>query len=382
MIFSLQPRLNYHFTIGDLVAGFYAVLSGKREYPQLIKVFPGKNIYYYNYGRTALREILRALNLKEGTGIGIQVLTCPTVFKTIKDLNLKPVFLDINDNFTLDIPDIERKKNDLEVIIATHTFGIQCDIKEIKKVLPGIPIIEDCAHSFFPLENGLHTGLDGDAAFFSFGSAKFPSAGIGGFALINHPDLEVNVARNYQLLKSPGFLNEMASMLVVFCKSLILNKPIYGFVKPLKRVNSEFKSSNKVLPKKTSLAFLNTFHRRFRNIHSLVQQQRENCMEIINTLPDSLRPVNQHLPGQNYFMIPLRIHNPNSFKKQLDKKGIETEAHFGKSIVKARNYGYQNTCPNTEKLIKEFICIPCHYRYPKKKIKLIKESLSSYANID
>src|SRR3954462_3263262 len=98
--------------------------------------------------RTALVHALRALELPEGSRVGVPLYCCAVVLKAIVAAACVPRFLDVDaSSFCLSVDDVRRKRGDLAAVIAVHMFGNVCDVPALRKVIESIPIIEDCALS-------------------------------------------------------------------------------------------------------------------------------------------------------------------------------------------------------------------------------------------
>ena len=166
---KLVPRLNYGYSLNDSFISLIGIFKKPPQHTYLINLFHNDNIFFVNHARTALRLILNSIGLNIGARIGVQAYNCYTVFNSIKAAGMKPVFLDVNDHFTIDVKDLEKKSGNLDCLIITHTFGVPADIQKIREIFYNKPIIEDCAHSFLSSYKGQLTGTYGDAAIFSFG---------------------------------------------------------------------------------------------------------------------------------------------------------------------------------------------------------------------
>ena len=166
-------------------------------------------IYFTNYARASLYLLLKSISSKQLI-VGVQAFTCHSVFKAIKKYGHKSIFIDLDNNFKLDIKDLKKKINKIDVLIITHTFGYPENINEIKKISKDIIIIEDCSHSFLSKINNKYTGTFGDASIFSLGLAKFPSIGFGGFALINNIKKFPNFISIYSNLPFPNLFNALS----------------------------------------------------------------------------------------------------------------------------------------------------------------------------
>jgi dTDP-4-amino-4,6-dideoxygalactose transaminase len=68
-----------------------------------------RHAFSFNSGRSSLVAILKSLELEEGSEVLIQSFTCNAASNPIKWSKLKPVFVDINNDFNIDVNDLKNK---------------------------------------------------------------------------------------------------------------------------------------------------------------------------------------------------------------------------------------------------------------------------------
>jgi len=141
----------------------------------------------FSSGRHALYSLLKAYNIKEGDEVILQAFTCVVVPNAILYSGATPIYIDVNDNYLMDLNSLRAKiSNKTKIVIVQHTFGYKADIRAIREVVgKDIIIIEDCAHIFKELE--------GDAGFISTDHTKVISTSIGGVAYTNKPIVSYNI---------------------------------------------------------------------------------------------------------------------------------------------------------------------------------------------
>jgi dTDP-4-amino-4,6-dideoxygalactose transaminase len=89
------------------------------------------------------------------------------------------------DGFNVGLREVERLADEQSVLVATHQFGIPCEIRELMVISRsrGTLVIEDAAASFGSRIEGKVTGTFGDAAFYSFDSSKLVNVPLKGGAV-------------------------------------------------------------------------------------------------------------------------------------------------------------------------------------------------------
>jgi len=150
-------------------------------------------------GRQGMKAILKALKLCTDDEVIIPAYTLKDLIGVIESLGLKVVPADISlKTFNIDPETVARKiTKRTKVILATHLFGVPCQINSILEIAKqkAIFVIEDCAHSVGSGFGGHKTGSFGDAAFFSFETIKLINAYGGGMITTNDKALAERIRR-------------------------------------------------------------------------------------------------------------------------------------------------------------------------------------------
>ena len=225
MSYKLIPRFNY-----TLPFPYYFQLWKKKNAANIFdKVNSDSKVYHFNQARVGLRVLLNSIS-KQKLNVGVQAYTCHTVFQAIHNSGNNIVFIDITDEFKLDLNDLKSKIANIDVLIVTHTFGFPENMDEIKKITKDKIIIEDCAHSFLSKYGQLNTGKIGDASIFSLGLAKFPPVGEGGFLIINNKVKFPLLEKQTKEISKTGFYTEIKSFIKTLIFSVMMHPPLYGLI--------------------------------------------------------------------------------------------------------------------------------------------------------
>lgn len=349
---SIIPRLDYNFTFKDLLVGIKAVFNAHID-DTMLKEYCGNNhIYYFNKSRTALYIALKALNMPLGTKVGVMVYNCHTVFNAITAAGYIPVFIDITNDFKIDLIDLKNKAKFIKVIVLTHLFGIVNDVTKIKLDYPDIIIIEDCAHAF----NSPKAGKHGVMSTFSMGKAKFPSVADGGYLVVNNTQYLPILDGIYEKIKNPSIINEFISIfnnifLCILHKKLVYGLFTYPFLKNIyKTLSVNVRLSEKTIMKSSKAIYLE----RIKHIQCYQLKQTENGKMI--SLVAGFKPIED----TNYFMYPILVKNPVSICSMAINVGVEFGRHFSQSILLAKSFGYNGECKNAEKLQEHILVIPTY----------------------
>lgn len=377
MKYSLLPQFYCSYSFNDLIYSVLNLFKSNYNIDNLSNYLECNNIYFTNYARTSLRIFLSSLNLKKGANIGVQAYTCHTVFQAIQNAGYSPFFIDVNDDYTIDLKDLIKKSQKFEVLIITHTFGIPAVLDEIKKHIGNKIIIEDCAHSLFSLYNNQPVGTFGDASIFSFGYGKYPSIGPGGFICINNSVFIENFNKEFNKLSPPSLILEIKNIIKNFIWALSFKKTIYAlFTYPIgKKLDDRFNFTGKSTfhEKKGYKSNVNLFLKKFEKYRIINKKQIDNGNFLSLKLSKfvKIRKDNNNQKS-NCFIFPLRSINREDIVKVLYENGIESGKYFSKSIEWTLEYGYSiGDCPNCERIVKEIYTIPSYFKMTTKELNQI-----------
>ena len=191
---KIQTNIPY-WTIKILLKSFYHFVFKKKSFlkinivNEILKIhnINYKNFKFLNSGRGALLYLFKYFELKEDDIVLIPSFTCRSVLHAVLQFNLKPLLVDIDDEYNINLDSILSYKylKNVKVLIIPNMFGIlNKNLYKIKllKEKYNIIIIEDNATSF-----GAKYSYDSlsDAIFFSFNIGKMINGAGGGLALYN-----------------------------------------------------------------------------------------------------------------------------------------------------------------------------------------------------
>ena len=140
-------------------------------------------------GFSALRLGLHALGISPGDAVLIPAYCCVALPNAVLALGACPVPVDVKYDLTID-PACCRSallRHPAKAILAVHTFGARADLAGLGEL--GVPVVEDCAHAFGTLPEGVGFGGGGTLTVLSFHATKLVGAGEGGMVLSNEAAL-------------------------------------------------------------------------------------------------------------------------------------------------------------------------------------------------
>lgn len=136
---------------------------------------------------------LRSLGAQPGDAILCNAFTLAPVPGAIAHAACRPVMVDIADDLTIDLDDLQAKisSSDGRILLLSHMRGHVGDLESLIDVCRRnqVAVVEDCAHTLGARWNGRLVGTFGDIACFSSQSFKHINSGEGGILTTDDADI-------------------------------------------------------------------------------------------------------------------------------------------------------------------------------------------------
>jgi|TARA_B110000037_G_scaffold88895_1_gene105294 dTDP-4-amino-4,6-dideoxygalactose transaminase len=318
------------FTLGEEVNTFEKNIG---------KLLGCKYVVAVGSGTDALMLSLKASGVKEGD----EVITTPyTFYATIGAIvtaGAKPVFVDITDDYNIDIKEIEKKINKkTKAILPVHWSGRICDMDNLKKISLKykIPIVEDACHAILATYKDKFAGNFGDYGCFSLHPLKNLNVwGDGGFILTN----SLKKYKDLRLMRNHGLVSRNRNLIFGYNSRLDTIQAVVAnhLLKKIKLItNTRIKNAN-YLDKKLSI---------FKQVK--IKKRIEYLKEV-------------------YHLYELRVLNSKIREKLLKflrKNNIDAKIHYPVPMhlqPAAKIYGYKKgDFPICEEVAKTTVSLPVH----------------------
>jgi dTDP-4-amino-4,6-dideoxygalactose transaminase len=352
-----ENYINNNINLCNLVGGFdyKSDLLGIRNF---FNFNYNNKIGIYGGARFALYDFLKKLELPQGSFIGLQPFTCPSVVQAVVAAGYKPKFIDINHNFSIDVEDLESKLFSIRALIVTHTFGLPAEIDGIKSVINGtIPVIEDCAHSFLSKYKSKNTGTFFDASFFSFALGKFPVTGNLGVLIINNPEY------SFENITSAVYGESIFGLIRYLFYNIMDQKPLYGFFTQHLKILKKNKKIGRLEVKNLNASFqaIHSFAKELHFVNDYLHIQIAFLNELRSLFEVSAFEKSSNIVW-NGFMFPVIVEERDVIVQKANRQNIPTGAHFAWSEKWVKQFNYTDDCPNYNKLVKKILVFPIHYK--------------------
>jgi perosamine synthetase len=142
-------------------------------------------------GSAALVLALRGVGVKPGDEVILPSYVCPSVMEAVLTAEADPVLCDVGADWVVTPEDVVRRVTQrTQAVIIPHMYGVFADVGSFRSL--GLAVIEDCAQA---VDANGRRGMTADVAVFSLHPTKCLTAGEGGVAVSEDPDIVAAMRR-------------------------------------------------------------------------------------------------------------------------------------------------------------------------------------------
>jgi len=345
-------------------------------------------------GRVALFALLKALGVGRGDHILTQAFTCVAVPEAILAVGARPVYVDLAPaSVTMSADDLTRKISpQTRAVIVQHTFGIPAEMAPILSVAErwGIPVIEDCCHTFLSRYQNRYVGTFGVGAFYSFEWGKPVTLGLGGAIRLNgHDDLEASLREVHGTLRRPTLSRTIKLELQYRVFRIAYQPAVYWPMKRLYRVlasagvavtNYHGEAAIDANAAEFGQIMTKPCELRLRRWEQLATLHRDHSVAVARTLRDQITVATHvEIPCGSapvYARYPLFVDDRQRLLGEAERCGIELAGWYESAVHPLRGENLQKagyelgSCPNAELAARRVVSLPTHrktsFRYADK----------------
>ena len=307
-----------------------------------------------NSGTDAIKLSLKCLNIKANDEVITTANTFVATVGAITELGAKPVFVDCDDTFCMNVNQLEKKiTKKTKAIVPVHFTGYMTDMSKLLKISKkyNIPVVEDACQSILGEINGKKAGTWG-----SFGA----------FSL--HPLKNINVWSDGGIITTSNFkFYEKLNLLRNHGLSDRDTVKINGYNSRLDTFQAVV--GNWLLPKAKKIA-----SQRIKNA-AYLDKNLSRIKEI--TIPP--RPKNYKIVYHLYIVFAKRR---DQLLKYCLKKGIEAKVHYPKPMYLQESLKYlkhkKGDFPITDGHTKKIITFPCDQHLNKNQLDYIIKTVQGF----
>lgn len=303
-------------------------------------------------GSDALFLALKAL----GIGPGDEVITCPNSFIattwTIVAAGARPVFVDVCDDYNIDVSQIERVVNSrTRAIVPVHLAGRPADMDAINTIAArhDLAVIEDAAQAVGARYKGRRVGALGTVAGFSLHPLKNLSVlGDGGFVTTDNAQIHEKIS----LLRNHGLRNRDE------CK-------LWGYNSRLDSMQAAFAL--------VKLGHLERWNERCRDIAAYYRASLRDYVRV---------PEDREYEENVYHNFMIRLERRDELVRFMAERGVDTRVHYPIPIhlqEAARALGYKRgDFPVTERHAQTMLSLPIYPELEQSEVEWVVHCIKEF----
>ncbi len=349
---ELWFKLKKFVSTGDFTLG-KPLLQFEKNFARLIGV---KYAVGVNSGTDAIKLSLKTLNVNQGDEVITAANTFVATIGAITELGAKPIFVDCDDTFCMNVDQVRKKiSKKTKAIVPVHFTGYMTNMIKLKKISKQykIPIVEDACQSILGSINKKKAGSWGEFGAFSLHPLKNINVwSDGGIITTNNK----NYYKHLLLLRNHGLIDRDTAKISGYNSRLDTFQSVVG---------------NWLLPKAHSIASKRIknakyFDKHFYKIKEITIPQRPKNFKIV------------------YHLYIVFAQKRDQLLKYCHSKGIEAKIHYPKPMYLQESLKYLNhkkgDFPVTDAHTKKIITFPCDQHLSKNQLDYIIKTVKNFYN--
>ena len=346
---QLWKNLKKFVSTGDFTLG-KELLKFEKKFARLIGT---KYAVGVNSGTDAIKLSLKVIGVKQGDEVITAANTFVATVGAICELGAKPIFVDCDDSFCMNVELVEKKITaKTKAIVPVHFTGYMTDMIKLNKLSKKykLPIVEDACQSILASQNKKNAGTYSDFGAFSLHPLKNINVWSDGGIIVTS---KKKYYEKLKLLRNHGLINRDSVKICGYNSRLDTLQAVVG---------------NWLIPKSNSIA-----SQRIKNAN-YYDQNLSKIKQI--KVPPRLK--NFKIVYHLYIVF---AEKRDELLKYCLKKGIEAKIHYPVPMYRQPAMKFLNhkkgDFPISDKHAKSIISFPCDQHLSKKEmdyvIKTVKE---------
>ncbi len=305
-------------------------------------------------GTDAIYIALKSLNIGANDEVIVPANTWISTSETVSQAGAKPVFVDNDEYFLIDVSKIEEKiTQKTKAIIAVHLYGQSAELGAIQELCKkyNLYLIEDTAQAHFAKYYGNNLGTFGDIATFSF----YPGKNLGAYG-----DAGAIVTSN----------NELADKMRAFANHGQIDKNVHIF----EGINSRLDAIQAVVLN-TKLKYIEEWNDARLENANLYNQYLSEISEIeIPQIKDNCKHI--------FHLYVIKALDRDGLQSHLSNCHIGTGIHYPKALPFTgayNNLGYNyNDFPKANEYQDVILSLPMYPELKEEQIIYISEKIKEF----
>lgn len=289
-----------------------------------------------NSGTDALTVALWALGDSPGGEVIVPSLTATPTVAAILLANHKPVFIDVDETYTIDLAQLEEAINGKTVaIVPVHLYGHPANMPAILELAEhyGLAVIEDCAQAHGATIDNKAVGSFGEMGAFSF----YPTKNLGAYG-------------------DAGIITTNSETYERRCREL--RQYGWGWKSSVPRITYNHHGMNSRLDE-LQAAILNVKLKHVNRWNDIRRQQAQRYLEGLR-FTDLILPVEREGYRHVYHQFVVRFRDREKILKQFGEAGYGLQVHYPIPVHKQPYYRQFDAFPmsNTDAFCREIFSLP------------------------
>ncbi len=332
-------------------------------------------------GRAGFRFLFDSLGIEPGSEVICSAFGYPVVPFIVKSLGYDLKFVDCEmDTLGMD-PKLlaETCTENTAVVIATHLYGVPCQIQEIADICArtNTKLIEDCAHCYGAAVGGKKIGSFGDAGCFSFETSKVINTMGGGVVTLSDPEVgkrlrEIAAQEPRNGMKWLARRLSKTTFEATVTNRLLFNLGVYQMLRIASsgdsnedRFASGYQGDEVSL--KGKMGRYTNYQarlglRQLKTIEARNQRRTDNAERLISQIDGRIplqKPASTN-PGDyaNFMLVSILANNLSELAAALLKKGVDTKHLYMRDC--SRMFDGERPFPNAARAEKEVLHVPAY----------------------
>ena len=332
-------------------------------------------------GRAGFHFLFDSLGIEPGSEVICSAFGYPVVPFIVKSLGYDLKFVDCEMHTLGMDPKLlaEACTEKTGAVIATHLYGVPCQIKEIADICArtNTRLIEDCAHCYGASVGGKKIGSFGDAGCFSFETSKVINTMGGGVVTLSDPKVGKRL-RQHAADEPRNGMKWLARRLskttfeATVTNRLFFNLGVYQMLRLASSADSDedrFASGYQgdEVSLKGKMGRYTNFQarlglRQLTTIEARNQRRTDNAERLVGQL-DGVIPLQKPIstgPGDyaNFMLVSLLANQLSKLAAALLKKGVDSKHLYMRDC--SRMFEGERPFPNAARAEKEVLHVPAY----------------------
>ena len=347
---DLWKKLKQFVSTGDFTLG-KPLQNFEKKFAKLIGC---KYAIGVNSGTDAIKLSLKTLDIKPGDEIITAANTFVATVGAITELGAKPVFVDCDDTFCMDVNKVEEKiTKKTKALLPVHFTGYMTNMPKLVKISKKykLPIIEDACQSILAAINSKKSGTWGLTGAFSL-----------------HPLKNINVWSDGGIITTND--KKTRNMLILLRNHGLSDRDTVSIPGYNSRLDTfQAVVGNWLIPQANWIA-----NQRIKNANYY-----DNHLKKISGVRIPPRPKNFKLVYHLYIIF---VRDRDELLKYCLKKGIEAKVHYPIPIYRQKAYSYLKYKAGDFKVsdyhAKNIISFPCDQHLSKKEMNYVINTVREF----